>query len=389
MRSPAGLSLPRYGEAALADLTPSLLAALGVAGERDVLGIEPLAGVCLLVVDGLGWELLHGSTQHAPFLADLAARGRTLTAGFPATTAASLGSLGTGLPPGEHGILGYTMAVPGDPAQMMNNLSWETYGHKHHHDLREAVPPESVQPLPTAFERAVEVGITVTLVGPPAFARSGLTRAALRGGRYRRVFSLGDLVTEAAAALRESSRRFVYTYYGGLDAVGHRHGPSSEAWALELAHVDLLARMLAARLPSGAALVITADHGMVDLGPEQRPDIDTRPDLLAGVRLMAGEARARYLYTVPGAAADVLAAWEAAFGEQMWLFSRQEAIDTGLFGPRVPERVQERIGDVVAIARGPLGIVQRSADPGQADLAGHHGSVTATEQMVPLLLVRG
>jgi len=37
----------------------------------------------------------------------------TLTAGFPSTTVTSLGSLGTGLPPSAHGMLGYQVAIPG------------------------------------------------------------------------------------------------------------------------------------------------------------------------------------------------------------------------------------------------------------------------------------
>ena len=61
--------LPRYGEASLAELLPSLLAALDVPGARNPLGLEPLRRVCLLVVDGLGWELLLANRESAPFLA--------------------------------------------------------------------------------------------------------------------------------------------------------------------------------------------------------------------------------------------------------------------------------------------------------------------------------
>ena len=96
-------SLPRYGESTLADLACSVLASLGVRSEPNPLALPEADRVCLLVVDGMGWELLRDHQAAAPFLSELAVTGRPLTAGFPATTATSLASLGTGRPPGQHG----------------------------------------------------------------------------------------------------------------------------------------------------------------------------------------------------------------------------------------------------------------------------------------------
>jgi hypothetical protein len=127
---------------------------------------------------------------------------------------------------------------------------------------------------------------------------------------------------------------------------------------------------------------------MVDLTPEQRVDLDERRDLSHGVRIMAGEGRARYLYTQHGAEQDVLDTWRAALGDRMWIITREEAIEAGWFGPTVSDDARGRIGDVIAAAFGPIGIFQRSVDPGQAGLVGHHGSLTPEEQLVPLLVVR-
>src|SRR5262245_15860835 len=162
--------LPRYGERSLADLTPSILTALDVPGFADPLGIEPARRARLLVVDGLGGELLQANRRHAPVLAGLAAANPPLTAGFPATTASSLASLGTGRPPAGHGLTGYTMALPGlDRA--FNCLRWATYGIGGGKDLCDRVVPEQLQPQPTAFERAAAAGVEVSLVGPSGYAR--------------------------------------------------------------------------------------------------------------------------------------------------------------------------------------------------------------------------
>jgi hypothetical protein len=385
--APPPLPLPRYGSAALADLVPSLLAALGDAEFANPLGIEPASSVCLLVVDGLGAELVAENPGQAPFLA--AHGGRVLTAGFPATTATSLASLGTGRPPGEHGLVGYTMLLPGEQAPM-NNLSWAPYGLQSFDggDLLLRAVPERVQPEPTAFERAVAAGIAVTLVGPRQHAQSGMTRAVLRGGRYRPAFTLADLVAVTAGALSEPGPQLVYSYHPDLDLLGHVRGVDSDAWRLQLAEVDSAAATLAERLPAGALLVVTGDHGMVDLRPEDHVDVGDVPALLAGVRALGGEARARHVYAEPGAAADVLAAWRDLLGDRMWVVAREEAIAGGWFGPSVPDRIRPRIGDVVAAAYARVGVMQRAVDPAHTRLVGHHGSMTAREQLVPLVIVR-
>jgi hypothetical protein len=276
--------VPRYGEASLADLTVSLLAALDVPGYRNPLFLEPARRACLLVVDGLGWELLLANRALAPFLAAAAETASPLTTGFPSTTASSLGSIGTGRPPGEHGLVGYTIALPG-MERAFNCLRWAGYGLGGSKDLRDRFVPERLQPEATAFERAVADGVAVTLVGPGEHANSGFTRAVLRGGRYADALSLGDQAAGAAHHLAGSRRSLVYAYHPDLDKTGHVRGTASDAWRLQLAHVDRLAAHLADRLPRDAVLLVTGDHGMVDLRPEQRIDLADQPELADAVQV--------------------------------------------------------------------------------------------------------
>jgi hypothetical protein len=377
-----GPALPRYGEASLAEVVPSVLAAFGLPGFDNRLGLEPASPVALLVVDGLGWEQLDG--EAAPVMARAARGSAPVTAGFPATTAASLGSLGTGLPPGEHGLVGYTIDAPGLD-RPMNLLRWEPYGFGPPGDLLSDVPPELFQPAPTLMERARDAGLQVSLVGSPEHAASGLTRAILRGARFLGAPTLQDIVTATTGALTQSPGTPVYAYHPFLDTTGHMNGTGSDPWLEELSRVDRAVEAIADALPAGGALFVTADHGMVNLSAEDKVDVADAPELLAGVRVLAGEARARHVYARPRAADDVLAAWRDRLGAQMWVVSGEEAVDGGWFGPRVEDRVRPRIGDVVAAAHGSVGVFQRDVDPLQAMLVGHHGSMTSAEQLVPLL----
>ncbi|MCY7366304.1 MAG: alkaline phosphatase family protein [Frankiaceae bacterium] len=371
---------PAYGRASLADLLPSVLASLGVAGEASPLALAPPRRAVVLLVDGLGLELLERHAEVAPFLSSLA--GRTLTTGFPSTTVTSLSSFGTGLPPGEHGLTGYTSWAQ-EVEQVVGWLSWAPAGGGG--DLRGELVPEDVQPQATAFERAAQDGIEVTIAAPAHFEGSGLTRAVLRGGHYRGAVTAADAIAHAVAGSRLGDRSLVYCYTPALDTTGHVRGVDSEAWRIALTLVDRYAEELAARLPRGTVLHVTADHGMVDVGEDDKLDLDARPDLMAGVRAVAGEPRARHVHAVPGAKRDVLDAWRATLGDVVQVLSRAQAVEAGLLGPVVTPQALRRTGDVVAVSTGALSLVQRERDPFFAALVGQHGAMTPAEVLVPLL----
>ncbi len=374
---------PRYGEASLSDVLPSVVSVL--AGGPDPLHLAgPLDGVrriAVLLVDGLGYHQLPAAAQVAPVLADvLAGRLATLTpltCGFPSTTPTSLVSLGTGAAPGAHGVLGFTLKVP-DSDRVLNHIEW-----------RGDPDPAAWQPVPTQFALARAAGVAVSVVSRPEFAGSGLTIAAYRGSDYRGAGDVDALATEMLAALRASEPSLVYGYYPTLDSAGHVYGVDSAQWRGAAVEVDRLLRLLVGGLPADAALLVTADHGQLNVPAEHRFDIDTDERLAAGVRVVAGEPRVRYLHTVPGAVPDVLAAWRAVLGDAAWVVERDEAVATGWYGP-VPAAHRQRLGDVVVTCRDTYAVLATAREPAMlARLIGYHGSVTAAEMTIPLVLFRG
>jgi hypothetical protein len=382
MTFPTTLPTPDPTLPHLSDVVPAVLTAMGAAGfESRISLLANISGACVLLIDGLGAELLDAHTEDAPVLAGL--RGQTLSVGFPSTTAAGLAAVGTGHRSGEHGMVGYTFRLPGPG--VMNALSWRP--HPWGDDLRDTVEPERVQPMPTTFERAASSGMAVSVVSGAKFTDSGLTRAVLRGGRYVGVHAIGDLAACVRTAVADGG--FCYGYHADLDLVGHLYGPGSEAWRMQLRQVDRLVESVVEGLPPGGLLAVVADHGMVTTGPSDAVDVDADPLLLEGVQAIGGEARARHVYVEDGADDDVLAAWRATLADRAWVVSRDEAIAAGWFGARVSDDVRPRIGDVVAAARGSTSLVRRTVEPLESSLIGHHGSLTTAEQRVPLLLAYG
>jgi len=373
---------PSYDASGLAGVMPAVARSLGVpeaVGDggvaRDLLDLLPARRAVVVLIDGLGYDLLRQRSGHAPFLRGLLPAGHRLCAGFPSTTATSMGTFGTGLPPGAHGLVGYEVLIPGED-RLLNELSWDN-----------GPDPRLWQPSQTVFERAVAGGVAVTRIGAGFFDGSGLTNAALRGGTFTAAHSLDARVDSALAAVRASKRALVYLYWGELDKVGHVHGCQSWEWGDQLELIDRSIARLVAGVPSDTSVHVTADHGMVDAPHALRIDLAHDAELARGVRHVGGEARSLQLYCEPGATDDVLATWRERVGARAWVLSRDEAVGHGLFGP-VSQWVLPRIGDVIVAMRDNFAIVDsRTQRPQLLALLGLHGSLTPEEVSIPMLEV--
>ena len=373
-----GPTPPRYGGSSLADVLPAVLTALGVEGERPGPALAPTERAVVLLVDGLGTRALQEHHARAPYLSGLlgSTASAQISTVFPSTTPIALTSLGTGLTPGEHGITGLFVRL--GSGQLVNMLAMPAET-----DLR------ALQPRPTAFERAVAAGVAVTRAGPAAFDGQGLTEAGLRGGSYLAAETSAERAAAAVASVSRPGRALGYVYYGDLDAAGHRHGCRSEAWRAELARVDAWVRQVVDGLPPGTTLVVTSDHGMLDVPRENWWDLATTPALAAGVDAVSGDLRGAQVHVRPGTLPDVRAAWQQTLGDAFWVLDRDAAVDLGLYGPVVRDEVRARLGDLLALARRDHVVVDsRHVPPFVLNLVGMHGGVTPDELEVPLLVHR-
>ncbi len=326
----------------------------------------------MFLVDGLGTRQLARYAHAAPYLSSLPVVDDRATAGVPSTTATSLTSLGTALPPGSHGVVGYSSRIPGTD-RLLFALGWDA-----------AVDPRQWQPHPTTFDRLRAAGVAVSVVNKREFEGSGLTEAAHRGAEFVGADKVGERIAET---LRTSATTpsLTYLYDGDLDWTGHRHGVASTAWLQQLAIIDAEAEQLREALPASVRLLVVADHGMVDADPDRRFDVDAIPALGDGVALFGGEARFRQLYCARGAVADVVATWRETLGDAAEVLTREDAVARGWFGPVSPT-VAPRLGDVLVACRDAASVVSTVGWSHEARLVGLHGSLTPDEMLIPLLL---
>lgn len=363
---------PEYGGRTLGDVLPAVATALGVdVGFHETSLVLPPAGsYVIFLVDGLGHRLLDAHPEHAPYLHALLREPGY--AGVPSTTATSLTSLGTALTPGQHGLVGFTSRVPGTD-RLLNALLWD-----------KQVDPLEWQPNDSGFARMRAAGANATVVSKREFFGSGLTECGYRGAEFVGGDKVGERIAGVVAASAEAPS-VTYVYDGDLDWTGHRYGVDSPQWRAQLAAIDASVEQLREALDPGIRLLVVADHGMVDSPMDDRVDVDEHLELREGVSLFGGEARFRHLYCASGAVDDVLATWRGHLGDRADVLSRDEAIARGWFGPVVPQ-VRPRLGDVVVAARGGLAVVSTTDFPYENMLVGLHGSLTAVEMEIPLLI---
>lgn len=355
--------VPRYGVGCLDGVIPAVLGQ----APSDWLP-PPVAGadqVVVLLLDGLGWEQLTSRPEIAPTLS--AMTGGPITTVVPSTTATALTSLTTGAPPSAHGVVGYRLRVGG--TDVLNVLRWKTGNG----DARTAIPPGDFQTLdPFA-------GLKPPVVTRGEFADSGFTGAHLGGVRFLGWRVPSTLVTRVSRLLVEGEP-FVYAYYDGVDKVAHEFG-FGEFYDAELAAADRLVAELIEVLPPGAAILVLADHGQVDVGPNV---VRVHNEVMRVTAMLSGEGRFRWLHARAGCRDRLEAAARRCHGDDAWVRTREEAVAEGWFGGPLRPEIEARLGDVVLAARRPVAFLD-PADTGEVRLRSRHGSLTEAEMRIPLL----
>ena len=359
----------------LSQITPSIFSSLGLDSAVDHLAVgqSPMGRELLFLIDGFGFDTLSQYADVMPTMSRMFNHGLVQTS-FPSTTATSLATLTTGELPGVHGMLGYTVQVPRSGGRLLNALKWD-----------ERVDPENWQPVETLFQRAAKVGISVTHVAAKRYENSGFTRAVFRGAEYKGANVVADLVSETKQALQKTPS-FVYLYVNDLDNAGHSDGVGSDKWIAALSAIDQMVSQLMKEVPKGTRIWVTSDHGMINV--EEKIIIGKDNPLLTGVSVIAGEPRARHLYlesdSVQGRV-DVASLWQQYLQEKALVLTREQAISSDLFGAQLSADAVDRMGEVIAIARGGLVLL----DPERADkegaMVGHHGGDSEIESQVGLL----
>jgi predicted AlkP superfamily pyrophosphatase or phosphodiesterase len=379
---------PRYRGESIVNLMASILEA---SGGRP--GYPPLEGldradlqrarsILLIIVDGLGYEFLASITEATVLRRHLA---RSLTTVFPPTTAAAVTTYMTGLAPQQHGLTGwflylrelgtvvtvlpFTTRLGNVPLQSLGLTAEDVFGHTPVFDLLQ--------------RRSV-------IVAPADIARSPYNAAhAGRGGiePYRGMDGFFGAIERTVAAAREPT--FVYAYWPEMDRLAHAHGIGHPAVRTHLKELDeRLGESLAHMAGNDCMVLLSADHGFVDVPPSRLIRLSDHPALRDMLLVpLCGEPRAAYCYALPSRRRDILSYFETELAEYAACVPSEALIENGYFGPGDPHpELRSRVGDYTILMRDGCGIVDELPGERRFTPRGMHGGGSSAEIRVPLIV---
>ena len=375
---------PDYSGGSLVNLMASLVAARGGkalhAPLRDLRDEELHAArnVVLLIIDGLGDSYLMRRGAGG----ELARRRRaSLTSVFPSTTASAITTSYTGRTPLEHGLTGW-FTYFGQAGCVSAALPFRSRG-----DMlplsRRGVTPEQIYVCGSIFESMPETSFVVT---SKDIIDSEYNTCHCRGAQRIAYENVDELVAGVEAAVKSSDeRKFVYAYWPLYDMVSHRYGSESAEAEAELRRIDAAFGALLARLAGTESLVIaTADHGFIDVAPEESFELPA--SLAAQLRFpLCGERRVAYCHV--HSPEEFMRKAQDWLGERADVMPSGRLVDEGWFGPGTPHpRFAERIGDVALVMRGRYTIKDWAPGESRHLHIGNHGGTSEDEMTIPLVM---
>jgi hypothetical protein len=353
--------------------------------------------VAVVLIDAFGWAFVERHLDH-PLLRRCARDGllAPMAAQFPSTTTAHVTTMHSGLPVGEHGLYEWRVLEPSAGRAIVPlTSSWADEGPPD--GLRAAgVPPEVYVPGQTLYARLAAHGVDPIAIEPAAFCPSTYDEVALRGASVRTHTGLPDAAAQLAAALAApgDAPRYVVAYADEVDGAGHAFGPAAPEFAAASRAVldglhDALLGPDAPRFAPGTLVLLTADHGQVDVHPERADFVDLLwpelPGLLrrgAGGRPLsaAGSARDLFLHVEPEHVGRVVDGLQERLGDRATVHAAADLVTAGWFGPRVGPRLQARLAEVCVLPAAGRMAWWSTLGGGVHRFRGHHGGRTPDEQ---------
>lgn len=338
--------------------------------------------VVLLVIDGLGYDYLQAAggvlAQHVV---------RSLTSVAPPTTATAVTTFLTGTAPQQHGLTGWFVhfrevasvlaVLPFQP-----RLGGAALG-------QQGISAQQLLGHVPIFDRmpVQSYSVSPAWIADSEFNRAHLGRAALVPFQ-----NYDDLIAQInRVVLSHDRRKYVYAYWAGFDGLAHEHGIGSHPVAEHFKRIDQgVARLVESLAGSDTLLMVTADHGFVDIAPENRIDINQHPQLLQMLSLpLCGEPRMAYCYVRAAQARNFESYVNEHLGYAVVLFPSEQILDEGWLGLGQPHpELLARLGDYVLIAKEGFALVQRLPHETPLRHIGFHGGVSRAEMRVPLVMMQ-
>lgn len=334
---------------------------LAVRGKVNPLGFTPVKSVIVVLVDGLGYRQLEQVSGHAPTLWK---NSKPIKSGFPATTSVNIKSFATGLPPAQHGFLGYRLKHEQGTTNLLSDL--------------EKIDISEFDTVANISETG-DKHCVFSVVSMEEYRHSGFSKVTMSGANYVSAETIEERFRQAKQ-IANNPGQVVYLYIPELDKTGHKEGWGSARWVEYLEDID---SGIKSTISDDIGIVLTSDHGMVNTNSDLQIHLD---QFVEGesIEAMVGDTRCTYLHTKL-TKSDLEKRLE---DQPLSVYEIAELEEAGWFGGVIDQRFRYRLPEIVLMAHDDHVILHKDFNTERAyKMVGHHGTFDDREIEVPLMRI--
>jgi len=366
---------------------------------------ENVNKVVLFVLDGFGYNQFIRYHKESKFLANLAEKGNIfpLTSVFPSQTTNALTTLNTGLTPQEHGLFEYYLYLK-EVDRIVSSLSFDPLGSKRRNELVDkGFDPKLLFNGNTIQKKLRTQGVKTFVHIYTGYAYSNYATLLFDGSIVVTNLKSSDLIVNLRKTLeKEKGPAYFFVHLSNLDTISHEYGPKSYEYGAELSIISyLLNKELVQKIDNRTAketlLLMTSDHGNVDIIPQNTTYLNDFPEIVknlqvgkSGKRIFpTGSARDVFLHVKKEKQTETRDLLEKKIGDKAKVVETKEAIKNGLFGlGNVSTEFCDRAGNCLILPYRNETIWFEHFKDRRLNLLGHHGGLNEEEMLVPLAITK-
>ncbi|MFO7837572.1 MAG: alkaline phosphatase family protein [Candidatus Thorarchaeota archaeon] len=368
----------------IVNLTSALAGKMGIDSickgleESSLYDIEESSTILFIIIDGLGYNYLlrHGSGL---WLRDHLVS--SMSSVFPPSTGSAMTSFYTATTPLQHGITGWFVYLK-DLGVVSRFLPFSTL-------VNEKPMQTDVAPFVGAEPWLGKIQKRSIFLGPQRIINSSYSRFVSSGCTRIGYHSLQELFGNARdLAIHAHENQFMFVYWPELDATGHDEGIESEAAINHLTTLDKNLEKLAKEVPNNVRIIITSDHGIVDVEQENTVKLANHPELKKTlIAPVCGDTRTCYFYVRPNKVDAFQSYMNDHLAHACTMYQTSQLVDMGWFGPGEPSnKFDTRAGDFVALMKEGYALLNDFPGEEYPELVGQHGGLSEDEMLVPLVI---
>ena len=323
--------------------------------------------VVTILFDGMSSNIIDNILPPDSFM--IKNRLKKITTVFPATTVAATTSIRTGLNPVESGMLGWYMYFKDIDKTI------EVYPECEKGD-------ETKTPLPEVKKVKEKYMKTKTIVDDinEANKYKAYELMPFEFAKYRH-FDLDDMLDKIEELCNQDGKKYIYAYDTEPDTVMHRFGTYSSEVKDLIRYRNIMVEKLCNKMEDTVVFIV-ADHGHI---PIENIQLEEYKDIVECLeRDTSIETRAVNFFIKDGMKEKFIQAFNQNFKDDFDLYTRQDVIDSKLFGEGEENKVfRSALGDFLAIAKTNKAIY----DNKKGEHLSNHAGYTDDEIYVPLIVV--